>query len=346
VVAANRSGEAQANLQRIVMLDLAKLDELFSKPNRGGALPQANAVGRFGNVRWGDAVKLMLAVDPITDRIDEARFQAFGCSSAIAASSAVTEMITGRTLDDVASVTAADIADHLGGLPRERMYCAVMNYEALQQAIASYRGKAELTETDASPSCKCLGVGQMTIERTIRFNRLTSLDDVSSYTKAAASCSSCFKQIESLLARVNAEMVEDGLIDAADAYRIGSSTPRAIDFKPHGAPLPAANIFAAKATPAHLRAAPKAALRPVREHSAAIADASTQETLIAEAIEDLRPHLQRDGGDCEFVRIEDNIVFVRLTGNCVGCQLSSVTLSGIQAKLGEKLGRAMRVVPV
>jgi len=68
--------------------------------------------------------------------------------------------------------------------------------------------------------------------------------------------------------------------------------------------------------------------------------------LITEAIEEMRPHLQRDGGDCEFVSIDGNIIYVRLSGNCVGCQLSSVTLSGVQAKLAEKLGRPLRVVPV
>ncbi|MBI5132991.1 MAG: Fe-S cluster assembly protein NifU [Rhodopseudomonas palustris] len=329
------------------MLD--HLDELVAGPRNAGALPQANAVGSFGTLRWGDAVKLMLQIDPSTDRIEQARFQAFGCSSAIAASSAVTDMITGRTLDEAAGIGAADIADHLGGLPPERMYCAVMGYEALQKAIAAYRGSAELSEADAAPSCKCLGVSQMMIERTIRFNRLTSIEQVTNYTKAAGSCSSCFKQVEGLLARVNAEMVEDGLMASGEAYQLGSTQHRAIDLKPHGAPQPATNIFAAKAAPAHLRAVPKpAAPRPAPAAAPAAigVDAPSQTTLIAEALDELRPHLRRDGGDCELVSVEDNIVYVRLSGNCVGCQLSSVTLSGVQAKLADKLGRPLRVVPV
>lgn len=328
------------------MLSLGKFDHHFSTSPNAGPLPQADAVGRFGSIGWGDAVKLMLKVEPDDGRIAQARFQAFGCSSAIAASAALTDMITGKTIDEASGISAAAIADYLGDLPRERMYCAVMTFEALQQAIGSYRGKAAVAEADAPPACKCLGVGQMMIERTIRFNRLTSLDDVTAYTKAAGSCSSCFKQIESLLARVNAEMVEDGLIAAEDAYRIGSATPRAAELKPHGAPPPAANIFAAKATPAHLRPIAKATPSRPAPPPAGLVDAPPQEALIAEAVEELRPHLQRDGGDCEFVSLDGNIVYVRLSGNCVGCQLSSVTLSGVQAKLAEKFGRPLRVVPV
>ncbi|MFC0239223.1 Fe-S cluster assembly protein NifU [Rhodopseudomonas telluris] len=328
--------------------NLDRLDDHFDRPRNVGVLLLANAVGSFGTLRWGDAVKLMLRIDPRSNRIDRATFQAFGCSAAIAAASATTELLSGKTLDDAASISAADIADALGGLPAERMYCAVMSYEALHRAIASYRGGAVLREGEGTPSCKCLSVSQMMIERTIRFNRLTSMEQVTQYTKAAGSCSSCFKQIEGLLARVNAEMVEDGLIDKHDAYQLGSTPQRAVDLKPRGEPQPGTNIFSAKTAPVHLRPTPRP--EPARAAPAATAtlelDAPTQATMIAEALDELRPHLKRDGGDCELVSIEGNIVYVRLSGNCVGCQLSSVTLSGVQARLAEKIGRPLRVVPV
>lgn len=329
------------------MLDLDTIDL-----NNTGALPGADAVGSFGGLIWGDAVKLMLKIDAATSRIDQARYQAFGCSSAIAAASALAGMVEGRTLDEACGLSAADVAEHLGGLPPERMYCAVMAYEALQNAIASYRGTA-VNDVDAPPVCKCFGVSQMMIERTIRFNRLTTPEQVTQHTKAAGSCSSCFKQIEGLLARVNAEMVEDGLLQAREAYQIGSMAQRAVDLKPVGLAQPGAHIFSsnAKAAPVHLRATP-AQLKPTTPRPTAApaalgtVDAPALTALIAEAIEEMRPHLQRDGGDCEFVRVEDNIVYVRLTGNCVGCQLSSVTLSGVQARLADKTGRPMRVVPL
>ncbi len=330
-----------------MLSNLDRLDDHFVRPRNAEVLLLANAVGSFGTLRWGDAVKLMLRIDPRTGRIDRATFQAFGCSAAIAAASATTELLSGKTLDDAAAISAADIADALGGLPAERMYCAVMSYEALQRAINSYRGGAVIREGETTPSCKCLGVSQMMIERTIRFNRLTSIAQVTQYTKAAGSCSSCFKQIEGLLARVNAEMVEDGLIDKHDAYQLGSTPQRAVDLKPRGEPQPGTNIFSAKTAPVHLRPTPRP--EPARATPAAAVvelDAPTQATLIAEALDELRPHLKRDGGDCELVSIEGNVVYVRLSGNCVGCQLSSVTLSGVQAKLVDKIGRPLRVVPV
>jgi Fe-S cluster biogenesis protein NfuA len=67
---------------------------------------------------------------------------------------------------------------------------------------------------------------------------------------------------------------------------------------------------------------------------------------IHEAVDELRPHLQRDGGDCKIVSIEGNIVRVKMSGACVGCQLASVTIHGIQAKLITKLGMPLRVIPV
>lgn len=327
-----------------------RLIEHFSNPRNFGPLAHANGVGSFGTIGWGDAVKLMLRVDPATDRIEQARFQTFGCSAAIASSSAVTEMVTGKTIDDALGVSAADIADYLGGLPPEQMYSSVMAYEALQTAIADYRGQDGLAASEPDVLCKCFSVGQMMIERTIRFNRLTNPEQVTSYTKAGAGCSTCFKQIESLLARVNADLVEDGLLPAAQAYRIGSSPQRVFDIKPRGDASPASNIFSAAAgsVPAHLRAAPKPPIpRPTAKPTIADSgDQPPQIALIEQAIEELRPHLQRDGGDCELVKVEGNTVHIRLSGNCVGCQLASVTLSGVQARLAEKLGRPLRVVPV
>ena len=121
---------------------------------------------------------------------------------------------------------------------------------------------------------------------------------------------------------------------------------RVLEMKPRGDTTPAANIFSAgNGVPAHLRAAPKPPRLAVTAPAGG-ADTVTLTELIEQAIEELRPHLQRDGGDCELVKIEGNTIHIRLSGNCDGCQLASVTLSGVQAKLIEKIGRPMRVVPV
>ncbi len=68
--------------------------------------------------------------------------------------------------------------------------------------------------------------------------------------------------------------------------------------------------------------------------------------LVSQAIDELRPNLQRDGGDCKLVGIEGNIVRIKMGGACIGCQLASVTIHGIQAKLIAKLGMPLRIVPV
>ncbi len=324
-----------------------KVQEYFFNPKNAGVLAEANAVGEVGAISCGDALKLMMKVDPVTNIILEAKFQTFGCGSAIASSSALTELVIGKTVDEALKLTNQDIADFLGGLPPEKMHCSVMGYEALQAAVANFRGETWTDDhEEGALICKCFGVDEGMVERAVRMNNLTTIEQVTAYTKAGGGCLTCFDALEGVLARVNADMVAEGILEPAKAYRLGSVDPLALKKKPTPKPAaPAPVVSLGAIAPVRAPEAPKAS--PLDPAAPAPALTNLQKIrLIEQAIEELRPSLRADNGDCELVDVDGSTVFVRLSGACVGCQMASVTVSGIQQRLSAKIGSAIRVVPV
>jgi NifU-like protein len=196
-----------------------KVQEHFHHPRNAGAVADANAVGEVGSMSCGDALRLTLKVDPDTEVILEAGFQTFGCGSAIASSSALTEMIKGKTLAQAVSVTNQDIAVYLDGLPPEKMHCSVLGREALAAAVANYRGEVWQNDHDeGAPVCACFGVSGSLIERTARTNGLKTVIEVINYTKAGGGCTCCHEAIEGIL-----ELVKRG--EGANQSGVSPSIP-------------------------------------------------------------------------------------------------------------------------
>lgn len=177
-----------------------KVKEHFLNPRNVGVVDDPDGIGEVGSLACGDALKLTFKLDD-HKKIQDAKFQTFGCASAIASSSALTEMIKGLTLDEAARITNDDIAAYLGGLPKEKMHCSVMGRDALERAIAYYRGEAE-KKVDGEIVCECFGVTDREIERSVRESHLRTIDDVTAYLKAGGGCGQCHDRIQEIIDQV------------------------------------------------------------------------------------------------------------------------------------------------
>lgn len=192
-----------------------KVKDHFTNPRNVGTIEDPDGVGEVGSLACGDALKLTFKLDG-QGRIADAKFQTFGCASAIASSSALTEIIKGLTVEEAEKVTNQDIANYLGGLPEQKMHCSVMGREALEAAIKNYRtGEDVLAELEGNVVCTCFGVTDIEIERVIRENDLRTVGDVTNYCKAGGGCTSCHGEIEQIIAQVRQEPVEDHVPEPA-----------------------------------------------------------------------------------------------------------------------------------
>jgi NifU-like protein len=293
-----------------------KVKDHFQNPRNVGVLPDADGIGEVGNIICGDAMKLSVKLTEDKKRIADARFQTFGCASAIASASALTELLKGKTVEEASKLTNQDIADYLGSLPEAKMHCSVMGMEAFQAALADIRKKhpdyplpgAPKLEGEDRIVCECFQVTEKTIREVIRLNHLTTVEQVTFYTKAGGGCRGCVGEIQAIL--------DDELGKSA-------KTPAASQAAPTPSPI----------------------AETVKENLGPLTPFQKMRMIQQTFDEIIRPGLQADGGDVELVDVSDDKVTIRLQGHCATCALADQTIEHwIEAKLRERVSAAITVV--
>ncbi|MEA5507420.1 Fe-S cluster assembly protein NifU [Halotia wernerae UHCC 0503] len=296
-----------------------KVLELFYDPKNQGEIPETGesgvklATGEIGSIACGDALRLHLKVEVESDKILDARFQTFGCTSAIASSSALTEMVKGLTLDEALKVSNKEIADYLGGLPEAKMHCSVMGQEALEAAIYNYRGiplAAHDDDDEGALVCSCFGISESKIRRIVIENHLTDAEQVTNYVKAGGGCGSCLANIDDIIKAVKQESTAPAL----NNYGVKVATD--IAKSQQQSPRPLTNV--------------------------------QKIALIQKVLdEEVRPVLIADGGDVELYDVDGDRVKVVLQGACGSCSSSTATLKiAIEARLQERVGKNLIVEAV
>ena len=183
-----------------------KVIDHYRNPRNVGKIDNADAIGEAGSLACGDSLKIYLKIkDGI---VTDAKFQTFGCGSAVASSSILTEMIIGKTVEEVKKITNKDIADELGGLPPEKMHCSVMGYEALEDALKNFDDYTDLDDLRNEENaqkvgekivCTCFGVTENVIWDAIKINGLKTVEEITNYTKAGGACWRCKAAIQDII---------------------------------------------------------------------------------------------------------------------------------------------------
>src|SRR5574340_390948 len=180
-----------------------KVKDHFLNPRNVGEIENPDGIAEVGSIACGDALKFTFKLDK-NGKILDAKFKTFGCASAIASASAMTEMVKGMTVEEAAKITDEDIANYLGGLPKEKIHCSVMGREALEKAIAHYKGET-VPGLEGEVICECFGVTKPEIERVVRDHGLQTVDEVTNYTKAGGGCGGCIDKIQEIIDQVRSE---------------------------------------------------------------------------------------------------------------------------------------------
>ncbi|NQY24225.1 MAG: iron-sulfur cluster assembly scaffold protein [Campylobacteraceae bacterium] len=281
-------------------------------------------IADFGAESCGDAVRLYWAVNEETNVIEESKFKSFGCGTAIASSDVMAELCMGKTVDEAVKITNIDVEFALRdnadtpAVPPQKMHCSVMAYDVIKKAAAEYKGVDMESFESEVMVCECARVSLGTIQEVIRINDLTTVEQITDYTKAGAFCKSCIKPgghedrewyLVDILKDTRLEMASDKLKNAADASQNGEATFDTMTI-----------VQRIKAVDAVLDT-------------------------------DIRPMLVMDGGNMEIIDIKDNSphydIYIRYLGACNGCDSGSTgTLYAIESVLKDKVDENIRILPI
>jgi NifU-like protein len=305
------------------------MDAVHGKPGTHlGEIENPDGMGEHGSIACGDAMKFTFRVkrhpnDPTQDVITEAKYLTFGCTSAIASSEALCDIIERGSYTPITAlkIRNSDIVEYLNGLPEQKIHCSVMGAEALEAAVFNWAQRRGVDlkslgidmhdqETEEGRMvCKCFSLTEPYIIRKIRELNLRTIPQITNAIKAGGGCSSC-------------HYAPGGLQDLLDQVWKGE---------------PAA-VSGAEASPlVSIQIREEAELSPYQF-------AKKVEKVIEEYV---RPSLHMDGGDVEVVDIKGTLVYCTLRGACSHCIGASQTLKMmVERVLKDQVDERIRVVEV
>lgn len=303
-----------------------KVGERMDAPRHRGEITQAEAdalgckliVADFGAESCGDAVRLFWAVDSARV-IKLARFKSFGCGTAIASSDMMAELCMGKTVDQAVKITNIDVefslrdAPDVPAVPPQKMHCSVMAYDVIKRAAATYNGVDMSAYESEDMVCECAQVTLSTIKEVIRLNHLTTVEQITSYTKAGAFCKSC---------------VRPGGHETRHFYLVDILRDTLLEIEKE-------QILDANAS----------------KNFATMSMVQKIKTVESALDSHIRPMLMMDGGNLELLDIKESDqhidIYIRYLGACSGCATGSTgTLFAIDSVLKEKLDPTIRILPV
>jgi NifU-like protein len=305
------------------------MDAVQGKPGTHlGEIENADGMGEHGSIACGDAMRFTFRVkrhpsDPTQDIITEAKYLTFGCTSAIASSEALCDIIEKGSYTPITAlkIQNSDIVDYLQGLPEQKIHCSVMGAEALEAAVfnwAQRRGvdlkKLGIDMHDQETEegrivCKCFSLTEPYIKRKIRELNLRTIPQITNAIKAGGGCTSCHH-------------VPGGLQDLLD--QVWGGKDAAAGTGPIPLPVLPVEVPSAEFSPYQF--------------------AKKVERVIEEFI---RPALRADGGDVEIMDIKGTLVYCTLRGACSNCMGASQTLKMmIERSLKDQVDERIRVIQV